>query len=108
MSISRKEVEQVAKLAKLALADHEVETITRDLGSILDHMTELGEVDTTSLPPMRGVSQHPAPYRADEPGADPLQLGVEVFAPDWKDRFFTVPRLAALDADALADEGPSA
>lgn len=107
MSISRREIEQVAKLAKLALAEAEVEELTRDLGSILDHMAELGAVDTTALRPMRGVSEHPAPYRKDEPGADRLQSEIAAFAPDWKGRFFTVPRLAALDADALADEGPS-
>lgn len=108
MSISRTEVEQVAKLAKLALADDEILEITRDLGSILDHMAELGAVDVAALLPMRGVSDHPAPYREDAPGADPLGRQVAEFAPDWTDRFFTVPRLAALDGDALAEEGPSA
>jgi aspartyl-tRNA(Asn)/glutamyl-tRNA(Gln) amidotransferase subunit C len=98
----------VAKLAKLALNDEELEGLTKDLGSILDHMAELGAVDTAALSPMRGVSEHPAPYREDVPGADLLRMGIEEFAPDWKQRFFTVPRLAALDADALADEGPSA
>lgn len=108
MSISRSEVEQVAKLAKLALTDDEMLEITRDLGSILDHMADLAAVDATALSPMRGVSEHPAPYREDLAGADPLGRPVEEFAPDWTDHFFTVPRLAALDADALAEEGPSA
>lgn len=108
MAISRHEVEQVAKLAKLALSDNELEGLTKDLGSILDHMEELGAVDIAALAPMRGVSEHPAPYRDDLPGADPLRRSIEEFAPDWKERFFTVPRLAALDADALAEEGPSA
>ena len=108
MSISRSEVEEVAKLAKLALTDDEIQEITRDLGSILDHMAELRTADADALPPMRGVSEHPAPYRDDQPGADPLGRAVEEFAPDWTERVFTVPRLAALDADALAEEGPSA
>lgn len=108
MSISRREVEQVAKLAKLALSDGELEELTKDLGSILGHMEELAAVDTANLTPMGGVSEHPAPYRQDNLGADALKGRIEDFAPDWKDRFFTVPRLAALDADALAEEGPSA
>jgi aspartyl-tRNA(Asn)/glutamyl-tRNA(Gln) amidotransferase subunit C len=108
MSISRREVEQVAKLAKLALGDDELAELTKDLGSILSHMEELGAADVASLAPMGGVSEHPAPYREDVTGADALHKGIEAFAPDWKERFFTVPRLAALDADALGVEGSSA
>src|SRR5690606_21117263 len=96
-----------AVLARLALSEEELDALTRDLGSILEHMRVLGTVDTESLPPMGGVSEHPAPFREDRTGADPLQNEIAVFAPGWTDRFFTVPRLAALDADALLEEeGP--
>ena len=105
MSITRGEVEQVARLAKLALSEEELGELTRDLGSILDHMTELDRVDADTLQPMGGVSEHPAPFREDAPGADRLEVEIDRFAPGRKDRFFTVPRLAALDADALAEEG---
>jgi Asp-tRNA(Asn)/Glu-tRNA(Gln) amidotransferase C subunit len=43
--------------------------------------------------------------REDVVGADALSRAVEEVAPDWRDGFFVVPRLAALDADALAAEG---
>lgn len=98
------EVTQVAALARLALSASELEELTRDLGSILDHMRELTEADVAEVAPMRGVSDHPAPFREDEPGADPLIAPPDEFAPVWTERFFTVPRLAALDADALADD----
>ena len=106
MSITRSQTKQVAALAKLALSEGELDELTRDLGSILDHMHELAEVDSPDLPAMGGVSDHPAPFRADAPGADPLQRSVESFAPAWEERLFVVPRLAALGGDALAEEGP--
>lgn len=106
MSITRSQVQQVATLARLAPEDAELDELTRDLGSILDHMRELAEVDSPELVAMGGVSDHPAPYRDDQPGADLLRHGIDSFAPGWEDRFFVVPRLAALDADALSEEAP--
>lgn len=100
MSISKKELQQIASLARLELAPGEMESLTSDLGSILDHIQELEAVVVDDVEPMRGVSDHAAPMRADTPGADPLERRVESFSPAWQERFFVVPRLAALDNDA--------
>jgi aspartyl-tRNA(Asn)/glutamyl-tRNA(Gln) amidotransferase subunit C len=105
MSLTREEVRQIAVLAKLELRADELEQLTRDLGSILDHMRELTGAPAEGVPPMGGVSELPAPFREDIPGADPLCLGIDAFAPAWVERFFTVPRLAALDAAAAAERG---
>jgi aspartyl-tRNA(Asn)/glutamyl-tRNA(Gln) amidotransferase subunit C len=105
MSLTRDEVRQIAQLAKLDLEAGDLDSMTRDLGSILDHMRELTEAPAGDIAPMRGVSEHMAPYREDEPGADRLQQPIDTFAPGWQDRFFVVPRLAALDADAAAERG---
>lgn len=104
MSLDRSEVEQVARLAKLSLDEAEVASLTHDLSSILDHMRELAEADLEGIPPVSGIGEHPAPMRADELGADPMHRSIEELAPQSNARFFVVPRLAALDADALADE----
>jgi len=105
MSITPDEVRQIANLARLELGAGEIGEMARDLGSILDHMRVLVEVDVEGAAPMGGVSEHPAPMRPDWPGADPLHLSVGDVAPAWEERFFVVPRLAALDADALQEEG---
>lgn len=78
--------------------------MARDLASILDHMRELEILDVADVAPMRGVSDHAAPMRADEPGADALEHPIDDFAPAWEQGFFVVPRLAALDADASAGD----
>jgi aspartyl-tRNA(Asn)/glutamyl-tRNA(Gln) amidotransferase subunit C len=108
MPITLGEVEQIARLARLALAPDEVSAIARDLDSILGHVRELERVDTSGVAPMRGVGDQPAPMREDLAGHDPLQLDLQKIAPAMEGRFFLVPRLAALDADALADAGSSA
>lgn len=108
MEITRREVEQIAELARLALTPEEVEGLRADLGSILGHVHELRAAEVEGVAPMGGVSEHPAPMREDASGADALRLPLDEISPSRVEGFFTVPRLAALDADALADEGGSA
>ena len=105
MSITGKEVEQVGRLARLALREDEIAGLTRDLNSILAHMRELEAADVEGTREMDGVSEHSAPFRDDVPGADALHIPPSRLAPEWAEGFFVVPRLAALDADALEAEG---
>jgi aspartyl-tRNA(Asn)/glutamyl-tRNA(Gln) amidotransferase subunit C len=51
MSISREEVLHVARLARLALTDEEVERITDELGAILDAVGVVAELDLSDVPP---------------------------------------------------------
>jgi aspartyl-tRNA(Asn)/glutamyl-tRNA(Gln) amidotransferase subunit C len=51
MSISREEVLHVARLARLALTDDEVERITGELGAILDAVGVVAELDLSDVPP---------------------------------------------------------
>lgn len=67
MSISREEVLHVARLARLALTDEEVERITSELGAILDAVGVVAELDLSDVPP----TSHPLDlvnvWDADEP-----------------------------------------
>ena len=65
MSISREQVLHVAKLASLQLSDEEVERMTHDLGSILEHVAELSRVDTSSVPPTTHLAVQQLPFHAD-------------------------------------------
>ena len=49
--ISRADVEHAARLARLALTDEEIETLTVDLAKILDHAALVSALDTTGVPP---------------------------------------------------------
>ena len=55
MAISRADVEHVARLARLGLADEEVERLTAELSHILDAMQALRELDTSAIPPTAQV-----------------------------------------------------
>jgi aspartyl-tRNA(Asn)/glutamyl-tRNA(Gln) amidotransferase subunit C len=78
MAISRDEVLHVARLARLALTDEEVERLTEELGAILDAVGVVAELDLVDVPP----TSHPLDlvnvWDEDEPRAS-LSLD-EVFA----------------------------
>jgi aspartyl-tRNA(Asn)/glutamyl-tRNA(Gln) amidotransferase subunit C len=91
--ITREEVEHVARLARLALTDDEVDALTVDLGAILDHAAEVSALDTANVPP----TAHPLPLvnvlRADEPRPPLPRAEVLDAAPAVEDQRFRVPRI---------------
>lgn len=66
MHITRETVLYVARLARLRLADTEVERMRRDLDAILGYVESLAALDTSGVPPTTHVLDLPTPLRADE------------------------------------------
>lgn len=108
MSVSPEEVARIATLARLQLTPDEVRGMSQQLSSILGHMDALSKVDAGGAPAVASVTDMPAPVRRDVIAPDVLARDAADGAPDWREGFFVVPRLAALDADALAADGGSA
>ena len=102
--ISPAEVLHVASLAKLRLDDDEIQTMSTQLTSILDHMDALRAVDVAGVEPFSVTRDTAAPLREASVTPDPLEASPATIAPRWEDGYFVVPRVAALGADALAAE----
>jgi aspartyl-tRNA(Asn)/glutamyl-tRNA(Gln) amidotransferase subunit C len=94
------DLQRVAELANLELTDHEQASLLRDLNSILDHVAQLNELDTSTVPAMAqvsdaigGVSASPTSLRPDErrPSLDRSQ--VMACAPDSDGTYFLVPKV---------------
>jgi aspartyl-tRNA(Asn)/glutamyl-tRNA(Gln) amidotransferase subunit C len=66
MAISREEVKKVSLLGRLLLSDEQLDTMTAQLGQILDYMDLLGEVDTETVEPMAHALDVADVFRADE------------------------------------------
>lgn len=65
MAITRETVLHVAKLARLELAEDEVERMMKDLGNILEYVAQLSELDTEGVPETAHLSAQGAPFRDD-------------------------------------------
>jgi aspartyl-tRNA(Asn)/glutamyl-tRNA(Gln) amidotransferase subunit C len=64
-ALTRKEVEDIALLARLALESEELERMQRDLGAILEHFEALSAVDVTGVPAMTHAVPVDLRLRAD-------------------------------------------
>ena len=53
--IDRDEVLHVARLARLALSEEEIEPMARELSAVLDHVAKIGELDLDDVPPTSHV-----------------------------------------------------
>lgn len=91
--ITRTDVEHVARLARLALSEEEIERFTEQLGVIIEHAAKVQALDTEGVLP----TAHPVPLvnvlRADEPRPCSDRAEVLAAAPAVEDDRFRVPRI---------------
>ena len=91
MSLSKQEVEHIAKLARLELSDEQKELYREQLSAILDYIAKLRELDTKDVIPTAGGGLRQMPLRADEahPGLTTHELLSN--APKAEDDQFKIP-----------------
>jgi aspartyl-tRNA(Asn)/glutamyl-tRNA(Gln) amidotransferase subunit C len=104
MTIKRADIEKVAALARLELDDDELDALTRDCRSILEFFEAIRDVDVEGATPT-GALEHPAPARDDRVEHDRLERPAAEMAPDWREGYFVLPRLPALDGGGTAADG---
>jgi aspartyl-tRNA(Asn)/glutamyl-tRNA(Gln) amidotransferase subunit C len=66
MSLSRQQVAKVASLARLALSADQLDRMTGELQKIVGLVSQLAEVDTTSVAPLAHPLDSENVFRADE------------------------------------------
>lgn len=66
-ALTRKEVEDIALLARLHLESDELERMQGELAAILDHFQTIAAVDTTDVPAMTHAVPVDLRLRADAP-----------------------------------------
>ena len=93
MKITGKEVEYVAKLARLKLTEQEKELFTEQLDSILDYMGKLNELDTENVPSTSHVLPLKNVMREDKVKDSHLQEEMLSNAPERDNNFFSVPKI---------------
>jgi aspartyl-tRNA(Asn)/glutamyl-tRNA(Gln) amidotransferase subunit C len=93
MKITRAEVEHVARLARLALREDELESLTGQMDAILDYVEQLNELDTEDIIPTAHAVPMENAFREDtvKPSLDPE--AVMVNAPDAGAGCFRVPKV---------------
>ncbi len=97
MSLSFEEVEHIANLARLTLSDEEKKKYQQQLSSILDYITMLQELDTSSIPPTSSVLPTQCPLREDQPGKS-MTIPYRCMLPQNKEGLIVAGRCVSYEA----------
>lgn len=87
------DIRYVAKLARLALTDDEIEVFGRQLGDLLGHVNALADLDTASVPATAQVVESRNVLRDDTLRSCLDHEVVMSEAPQRQGAFFRVPRI---------------
>ena len=93
MAVTIKDVEHVAKLARLEFTKKELETFTRQFNEILAYVEKLKELDTSNVEPLSHVIELNNVFREDV--VQPSYPKEEMLknAPSRTEKFFKVPKV---------------
>lgn len=100
MSLGRDVVARIAALAEIAVTEDELEPLVAQLDRIVGYVAQLDTLPPEAEPVEPFV---PGPqrvsWREDRVDPVPLARSPEQMAPAWREGFFVVPRLGAMDAE---------
>ena len=91
MTLSRQDVAKVGMLAKLALSDAELDTMTSELSKIVGFVSLLDELYTTSVEPLAHPLDTQNVFRDDVPAPSLSTAEALQSAPRHDGQYFLVP-----------------
>ena len=93
MKITRAEVEHVGRLARLALSDEELNSLTGEMDAILDYVEQLNALDTEGIIPTAHAVPMENAFRPDVIKTGFSTERALCNAPDATETAFRVPRI---------------
>ena len=93
MSFDADTVRRVAHLARLAVAEDEVEHLRGELNAILAFVEQLAEAEVEGVEPMTSVTPLAMKMRKDEVTDGGIADAIMANAPAREDHFFLVPKV---------------
>ena len=93
MSVDADTVRRIAHLARIAVAEEEVEHLKGELNAILAFVEQLSEVDVAGVQPMTWVTPMELKKRADVVIDGGIPDDIVRNAPATEDHFFVVPKV---------------
>jgi aspartyl-tRNA(Asn)/glutamyl-tRNA(Gln) amidotransferase subunit C len=93
MAVTLKDVNHIAKLARLEFTSEEKETFTHQLNDILAYVEQLNKLDTSNVEPLSHVIELGEVMRVDAVKPGLTQEEALMNAPSKTEKFFKVPKV---------------
>ena len=93
MPVSTEQVRHIAKLARIAMSDEEIERLAPELNNILGWVEQLAEVNTDGVEPLTAVIDQKLRLRDDVVTEGNIRDEILANAPEAQHGFFAVPKV---------------
>ena len=93
MSIDKDTVKHIAKLARISLDEKKINSLSRDLSSIMKFIEKLNELNTEKTVPLTSIINASLQSRKDEVLDGKIRDQILKNSPEKNEEFFVVPKV---------------
>ena len=93
MSVTNEQVRHIARLARIAMSEEELDRLVPELNNILGWVEQLGEVNTDGIEPLTAVIDQELRLRDDLVTEGDIRDEILMNAPQAQHGFFAVPKV---------------
>ena len=93
MSIDKDTVKHISKLAKISLDEKKINSLSKDLSSIMKFIEKLNELNTDKINPLTSIINTSLRTRKDEIKDGKIRDQILKNSPDKNEEFFVVPKV---------------
>jgi len=93
MSIDKDTVKHISKLARISLDENKVESLSKDLTSIMKFIENLNKLNTDKTAPLTSIINASLKSRKDEVKDGKIRNQILKNSPEKNDEFFVVPKV---------------
>ena len=93
MPIDKNQVKKVAKLSRISLEDNKIDSLSKDLDSILTFVEKLNELDTKEIKTLKSIADKTLEARNDIVDDGKIKDDILKNSPDKNEDFFIVPKV---------------
>ena len=93
MSIDKDTVKHISKLSRISLDDKKVNSLSKDLSSIMKFVEKLNKLNTEKTSPLTSIIRASLKPREDEVKDGKIRDQILKNSPDKNEEFFVVPKV---------------
>ena len=93
MPIDKNQVKKVAKLSRISLDDNKIDSLSKDLDSILTFVERLNELDTKEIKILKSITDKTLEARNDIVDDGKIKNDILKNSPEKNEDFFIVPKV---------------
>ena len=93
MSLDKDTVKHISKLARISLNDKKIDSLSKDLSSIIRFIERLNKLNTDNVKPLTSIIDASLKSRKDEIRDGKIRDQILKNSPENNDEFFVVPKV---------------